>query len=42
VVMIWENLGLFLVTCCTTVQFADSATFVYTVYHVTWYLPIKF
>jgi hypothetical protein len=48
--MIWENLCLFLVTCCMTVQSAifyitkiiDSATFVYTVYHVIWYLPIKF
>ena len=50
VVMIWENLCLFLVTCYMTVQSAifyitkivDSATFVYTVYHVIWYLPIKF
>ena len=40
--MIWENVCLFLVTCCMTVQSAifyitkivDSATFVYTVYHV--------
>ena len=38
--MTWENLCLFLVTCCMTVQSAifyitkiiDSATFVYTVY----------
>ena len=44
------KLCLFLVTCCMTVQSAifyitkivDSAAFVYIVYHVIWYLPIKF
>ena len=50
VVMNWENLCLYLVTCDMIVQSAifyitkivDSATFVNTVFHVIWYLSIKF